>query len=198
MMKVCSTNFCWIFFFFSETAEILRSGPMLLVGTSLGLAVINIKSREVFSALSFSGILSDISPNKVSILPTFYDQLFWKKKSNERHFCTCNLSLTFLTQEKVVRKILVKLTTERFRLRHVTTHRRTLRQRQTVRLACRTNCVGNYYDKKTVCIYSNIAHTNQGCHLAFLKIPNQPNLNYFVSLEIGPYLSFFETPQGKI
>ncbi len=73
---------------------------------------------------------------------------------------------------------MVKLTTERFRLRHVTTHRRTLRQRQTIRMACRTNCIGNY-DKKTTCIYSNMAHNNQDCHLAFLKIPNQPNWNYF-------------------
>ena len=38
---------------------------MLLVGTSLGIAIISIKSREIICALSFGGILNDSKTKNV-------------------------------------------------------------------------------------------------------------------------------------
>ena len=47
----------------SVDQQILNCGPILLAGTSLGLALVSLKSRQVIAALPFGGILTP-SQNK--------------------------------------------------------------------------------------------------------------------------------------
>jgi hypothetical protein len=54
--------------------EILSQGPLLLAGTSLGLALISIKSRQVVHALPFTGMGSASAKNR-SVFGTVMSQL---------------------------------------------------------------------------------------------------------------------------